>query len=44
MGMPFHKKSYEHGNLIIQFKVIFPDHLDTKSITTLKSVLPADKN
>ena len=42
--MPFHKKSYEHGCLIIQFKVVFPDHLDQKSITLLQSVLPAEKH
>jgi len=44
LGMPFHKKSYEHGNLIIQFKVIFPDHLDSKSIELLKSAIPGDKH
>ena len=24
LGMPFHKRSYQHGNLIIQFKIKFP--------------------
>ena len=23
-GMPFHKKVYQHGNLIVQFKIKFP--------------------
>lgn len=28
LGMPFHKKTYQFGNLIIQFKVKFPSQLD----------------
>lgn len=24
LGMPFHKRTYQHGNLIIQFKIKFP--------------------
>jgi DnaJ family protein A protein 2 len=40
LGMPFHKKTYEFGNLIIQFKVIFPDHLEADHIDVLKKILP----
>lgn len=39
LGMPFHKKTYQHGNLIIQFKVKFPTHLDQKSIDLLHQAL-----
>lgn len=28
-GLPFHKKSYEFGNLFILFKIKFPDSLDS---------------
>lgn len=28
LGMPFHKASYEFGNLFITFKIKFPDTLD----------------
>jgi len=27
LGMPFHKKSYEFGNLLIKFQVEFPDSI-----------------
>jgi DnaJ-class molecular chaperone len=35
MGMPFHKKTYQSGNLFIHFKVKFPDTLDNKAITCI---------
>lgn len=38
-GMPFHKKTYQNGNLIIQFKVKFPTKLDTKSVKLLTDAL-----
>jgi len=28
LGMPFHKRVYNYGNLFIHFKVKFPDTLD----------------
>lgn len=31
LGMPFHKRVYQHGNLIIQFKIKFPTTIDAKS-------------
>ena len=37
--MPFHKKTYQNGNLIIQFKVKFPTKLDTKSVKLLTDAL-----
>ncbi len=37
--MPFHKRTYQHGNLIIQFKIKFPSQVDTKSISLLQDAL-----
>lgn len=37
--MPFHKRIYQHGNLIIQFKIKFPTHLDQKSLAMLTDAL-----
>lgn len=31
-GMPFHKKTFNFGNLFVHFKVKFPDNLDAKSM------------
>ena len=28
LGMPFHKRTYENGNLVIQFKIKFPNTID----------------
>ncbi len=39
LGMPFHKKTYQQGNLIIQFKVKFPNEIDAKSIALLHQAL-----
>jgi DnaJ homolog subfamily A member 2 len=39
LGMPFHKKTYQHGNLIIQFKIKFPTTVDAKTMTLLTSAL-----
>ena len=38
-GMPFHKKVYNFGNLIIQFKIKFPSTVDAKSIQLLNEAL-----
>ena len=43
MGMPFHKKIYQNGNLFIHFKVKFPDTLDAKSLQLISTALGADK-
>lgn len=37
--MPFHKRVYQHGNLIIQFKVKFPTTIDAKSSQILQEAL-----
>lgn len=37
--MPFHKKTYQNGNLIIQFKIKFPAHLEQKSLALLSDAL-----
>lgn len=39
LGMPFHKRTYEHGNLIIQFKIKFPTQIDAKSSALLSEAL-----
>lgn len=39
MGMPFHKKVYNYGNLFIHFKVKFPDTLDTASQDLIAAAL-----
>lgn len=44
MGMPFHKKSYTHGNLIIQFKIKFPNQVDSKMMGLLNEALGEDKS
>jgi DnaJ-class molecular chaperone len=38
-GMPFHKQTYNHGNLIIQFKIKFPNSLDAKTMELIHSAL-----
>lgn len=38
-GLPFHKKSYETGNLYIIFKVSFPDSVNLKQVEALKLTL-----
>jgi DnaJ family protein A protein 2 len=35
LGMPFHKRVYQHGNLVIQFKIKFPTSMDAKSSTLI---------
>jgi len=39
LGMPFHKRTYQNGNLIIQFKIKFPTQIDAKSSTLLQDAL-----
>ena len=43
LGMPFHKKTYQLGNLIIQFKIKFPATLDPKAVTLLQEALAETK-
>ena len=43
LGLPFHKKSYEFGNMYILFKVEFPNHLKDDQVTQLAKVLKAPK-
>jgi DnaJ family protein A protein 2 len=38
-GMPFHKQVYNNGNLIIQFKIKFPNSLDQKTMTLITDAL-----
>ena len=33
--MPFHKQSYKFGNLIIQFKIKFPNQVDAKTMNLI---------
>jgi DnaJ C terminal domain len=39
LGMPFHKRTYQNGNLIIQFKIKFPTQIDAKSAGLLQDAL-----
>lgn len=39
LGMPFHKRSYTFGNLIITFKIKFPTTIDDKSSKLLTDAL-----
>jgi DnaJ family protein A protein 2 len=39
LGMPFHKRTYQTGNLFITFKIKFPTQIDEKSANLLKSAL-----
>lgn len=38
-GMPFHKKTYQNGSLIITFKVKFPAALEAKAMGLLAEAL-----
>lgn len=40
-GMPFHKKVYNMGNLIIQFKIKFPTSMDKTQVGTITQALGA---
>jgi len=39
LGMPMHKKTYNHGNLFIHFKVKFPSTMDAKSLGLITEAL-----
>jgi len=41
-GMPVFSRPYERGNLYIKFKIVFPEKLTPKQISTLKSTLQGD--
>ena len=43
LGMPFHKTPYKYGNLFINFKVKFPDTLETDQIDKIQKVLSNQK-
>ena len=43
IGLPFHKKSYEFGNMYILFNVEFPNTLKDDQVTQLAKVLKAPK-
>ena len=38
-GLPFHKKSWEFGNLYIKFNVTFPDTLTSQQLNSLNTAL-----
>ena len=38
-GLPFHKRSYEFGNLYVKFNVTFPDALTKPQLTSLNKAL-----
>lgn len=39
MGLPFHKRSFEHGNIFVSFNVEFPSNLDAEQMRSLINVL-----
>ena len=42
-GLPFHKKSYETGNLYIIFKISFPEKVSLKQVEALNLTLKTGK-
>lgn len=43
LGLPFHKRSFEHGNMYILFRVEFPKTLKSDQITQLAKILKLPK-
>jgi DnaJ homolog subfamily A member 2 len=43
LGLPFHKKSFEHGNIYVLFRVQFPDKLAKDQIENLAKILKLPK-
>lgn len=43
MGLPFHKKSFEHGHMFILFRVEFPETLKKEQIDQIAKVLKLPK-
>ena len=41
LGMPFYEKNWMHGNLYINFQIIFPDKFEKSQIELLNKVLIA---
>lgn len=39
LGMPFHKRNFVFGNLIVKFEVKFPKVLDAKSMEFAQNAL-----
>ena len=39
LGMPFHKKVYNYGNLFIHFKIKFPSTIDAGSMALISEAL-----
>ena len=42
-GLPFHKKTYQFGNLYFIFKVSFPDSLNIKQVEALNVIFVGNK-
>lgn len=43
MGLPFHKKNWEHGNMYVLFRVEFPETLKDNQITEIAKILKLPK-
>lgn len=43
MGMPYHKSPYKFGNLFVVFKVVFPEKLDTTSVSKINEAIGSSK-
>lgn len=42
-GMPFHKRTFQHGNLIILFKIKFPETISNQQADMIKQALGTGK-
>lgn len=43
LGLPFHKKSFDHGNMYVLFRVEFPNTLQSDQVTQLAKILKLPK-
>jgi len=44
IGMPFFEKNYAHGNMYIDFEILFPEKVNDQQTKELFKVLPVPKN
>lgn len=43
LGLPYHKKSFEHGHMFVLFRIDFPDKLKDDQVTQIAKALKAPK-
>jgi len=44
LGMPFFGRNYKHGNLFIEFEVVFPESLSKKQIKAIRKALHTEES